>query len=273
MTGLDIEQRPSRRLWIFAGLSALALHLGGAALAVAHLKSDDLDDALGAPAIEIGLEMSSPKLDPTDLPPGPDTDASVASPALAEQKAELKETDLPKDTPTETDNPDRLVTPNDAKKPVVEDAKIAAVETQASQEMIAAETTVVPSSDNIPQGTRSVAAAQGTGATAQRIRATWQKELIGGCSTSAKALSAERSLESAEILVGFALDRTGHVLSANIVKGSGDSVFDEAALAMIRRSDPVPQPPPLVADEGLSFHAAGDLPRQGQELGIVMGRA
>jgi outer membrane biosynthesis protein TonB len=30
-------------------------------------------------------------------------------------------------------------------------------------------------------------------------------------------------------------------------------VFDEAALAMIHRSDPVPPPPPLVADEGLSF--------------------
>ena len=50
----------------------------------------DLDDDLGAPAIEIGLEMMSPHLEPTDLPPGPDTEASVASPALAEQKAELK---------------------------------------------------------------------------------------------------------------------------------------------------------------------------------------
>ena len=109
MTGLDLEQKPSRRLWIFAGLTALALHLGGVALAVAHLRSDELDDAFGAPAIEIGLEMSSPRLDPTDLPPGPDTEASVASPALAEQKAEVKETDLPKDTPTETDNPDRVV--------------------------------------------------------------------------------------------------------------------------------------------------------------------
>ena len=29
--------------------------------------------------------------------------------------------------------------------------------------------------------------------------------------------------------------------------------FDEAALAMLKRADPVPQPPPLVADEGLSF--------------------
>jgi hypothetical protein len=120
MTTLDLEQRPSRRLWLFAGISALALHLGGVALAVAHLKSDELDEDLGAPAIEIGLEMTSPRLDPTDLPPGPDTDASVASPALAEQKAELKETDLPKDTPTETDQADRVVTPNDVNKPVEE---------------------------------------------------------------------------------------------------------------------------------------------------------
>jgi len=252
MAGVDIEQKPSRLLWIFAGLGALALHLGGAALAVAHLKSDELDDALGAPAIEIGLELTAPKLDPTDLPPGPDTDASVASPALAEQKAELKETELPKDTPTETDNPDRVVTPNDAQKPVEDDTKIAAVQTQASQESVAAEATATPSSDNIPQGTRSVAPAQGTGTTAQRIRATWQKELIAHLDKH-KRYPANRNLKSAEILVGFALDRTGHVLSANIVKGSGDSVFDEAALAMIRRSDPVPQPPPIVADEGLNF--------------------
>jgi periplasmic protein TonB len=53
--------------------------------------------------------------------------------------------------------------------------------------------------------------------------------------------------------VRFALDRTGHVLSASIVRGSGDASFDEAALAMMRRADPVPPPPPRVADEGLTF--------------------
>src|SRR6202021_2552616 len=47
---------------------------------------------------------------------GLDSGASVASPARAAQKAEPKETELPKDIPTETDDPDRVVTPNDAKK-------------------------------------------------------------------------------------------------------------------------------------------------------------
>src|SRR3977135_3862944 len=117
MSSLDTEQKPSRRLWIFAGLGALALHVGGGALAVAHLRANDLDESLGGPAIRIGLELMSPHLTDPDLPPGPDTDASVASPALAEQKAEVKETELPKDVPTETEEPDRVVAPNHSKKP------------------------------------------------------------------------------------------------------------------------------------------------------------
>jgi periplasmic protein TonB len=252
MPDLDTEQKPSRRLWVLAAMGALALHIGGVVLAIAHLRTDDLDDSRGAPAIEIGLEMMSPHLESTDLPPGPDADASVASPALAEQKAEVKETELPKDVPTETEDPDRVVTPNDQKKPTEDDTKLAAVQTSASTESVAAEATATPSSEAIQQGPRSVAPAQGIGESARRMRATWQKELIAHLDKH-KRYPAARSQKSAEIVVSFALDRMGHVLSISIVKGSGDAAFDEAALAMVRRSDPVPQPPPLVADEGLSF--------------------
>src|SRR5260370_41455970 len=108
MPDLDSEQTPSRRLWILAAVGALALHVGGGALAVVHLQTDDLDDSLGAPAIALGLELMSPRLEASDLPPGPDTDASLASPALADQKAELNDTERPKDVPTAPDYPDRL---------------------------------------------------------------------------------------------------------------------------------------------------------------------
>ena len=252
MSDINIEQKTSRRLWIFAALGALALHIGGAALAVAHLRTDDPDDSLGAPAIEVGLEMESPHLEATDLPPGPDADASVASPALAEQKAEVKETDVPKEVPTETEDPDQVVTPNDSQKPKEDEPKVAAVETSASTESVAAEATATPSTEAIPEGPRSVAPVQGTGEAVQRMRATWQKELIAHLDKH-KRYPSDRSEKSAEILVSFALDRLGHVLSANIVKGSGDAAFDQAALAMVRKSDPVPMPPPLVADEGLNF--------------------
>jgi periplasmic protein TonB len=247
----DAEPRPSRLLWIFAGLAALLLHVGGAALAVAHLRVVEPDDALGAPAIEIGLELTSPHNEPADLPPGPDSEASVASPALPEQKAEVRDTELPKDVPTESDNPDRLVTPNKIDKPE-DDTKVAAVQTTASIESIASEATARPSSEELPEGKRSIAPAHGIGASVQRARVTWQKELMAHLDRH-KRYPAERLQRSAEIVVGFVLDRMGHVLSTSIVKGSGDAAFDEAALAMIRRSDPVPQPPPAVADEGLNF--------------------
>ena len=251
MTGLD-EQKPSRRLWISAAVIALALHVGGAALAIAHLQNEEADDALGASAIEVGLELASVHREVTDLPPGPDTDASAASPQLAEQQAEVKETDLPQDKPTEPDEADRVVTETESKKPKEDDPKIAAVQTQASTESVAAEATATPSSEAIPEGPRSVAPAIGSGETARRARVTWQKELVAHLDKH-KRYPAERSQKSAEIMVSFVLDRVGRVLSASIVKGSGDTAFDEAALAMLKRSDPVPQPPPLVADEGLSF--------------------
>src|SRR5882757_7243693 len=251
MAELD-EQKPSRRLWIFAGVCALVLHLGGGALAIAHLQTDEDDDALGATAMEVGIELASVRREATDLPPGPDTDASTASPQLAEQKAEVKETELPKDTPTEAEDPDRVVTQNESKKPKEDDPKIAAVQAQASTESVAAEATATPSSEAIPEGPRSIAPAIGTGETARRVRATWQKELVAHLDKHKKYLS-ERQQKAAEIYVRFTLDRLGHVLSAAIEKSSGDTAFDEAALAMVRRSDPVPAPPPLVADEGLSF--------------------
>src|SRR3954453_21420605 len=105
MSDLEIERQPSRRLWVLAALAALALHLGGVALAIAHLQTDDGDDGLAANGVEIAFEMASPKATDDNLPPGPDTDASQASPQLAEQKAEVKQTELPKDRPTEAEDP------------------------------------------------------------------------------------------------------------------------------------------------------------------------
>ena len=117
MSDLDLEQKPSRRLWIFAALAALALHLGGAALAITHLRIDEGDEGLGVAGAEYAVEMASPKATDEDLPPGPDADPSQASAQLAEQKAEVKETELPKDQPTEAEDPDRIVTPHESQKP------------------------------------------------------------------------------------------------------------------------------------------------------------
>jgi TonB family protein len=252
MPDLDSGHQPSMRLWVLAALGALAIHVGGAALAVAHLPTADSETELGAQAIEIGLEMMSPHLDPTDAPAGPNTEASAASPALAEQKAVVEEAELPKEVPTETVDPDRVVTLNNAEKPKEDEPKAAQVQTPAATDSVAQVAMATPSVEDVPQG-RSQAPIPGTAKSLQLTRASWFARLGAHFEKHKRAPDVPK-LKNVKVVVNVTFDRLGHVVSSSILEGSGDRAYDQAALSMLHRSDPVPKPPPLVADDGLNFH-------------------
>ena len=252
MSDLETEHKPSMRLWGLAVLGALAIHLGGAALAVGYLQTDNSETELGAQAIEIGLEMTSPHLEPTDATAGPNAEASAASPALAEQKAVAEESELPKDVPTETADPDRVVAPNDAQKPKEDDPKVEQVQTSAATESVAQEAMATPSIADVPEG-RSQAPVQGTGKSLQRTRASWFARLSAHFEKHKRPPDVPK-FKNVKVVVNVTFDRLGHIVSSSILEGSGDRAYDQAALSMLRRSDPVPKPPPLVADEGLNFN-------------------
>lgn len=255
MPDLDAAQKPSVRLWIFAGLGAVAIHAGCVALAVAHMRFDDVDEAPGAPAIEIGLEMASPRLETTDLPPGPNADLVPESAAAAEQKAVVKQTELPKDLPTEAEDPDRMVALNSSKTPqqddTQDDAKAAPVQATASTESTLVEAKAMPSVEEVPEG-RSQAPVEGTGKSLQHLRASWFAEVIAHFQKHTRTPAVPKQ-KRVKVMVNVTFDRLGHVVSSTIAESSGDAAYDEAALAMLRRSDPVPRPPPLIADEGLNY--------------------
>jgi len=249
---LDVEPLPlPRTVWVVAALGALAIHAACGALAFHYLQRD-ADSDLGAPGIMIDVDLVSPHGDPTDLPVGPDTDASAPSPAEVAQKAVVERTDLPTAVPVETDDPYRVVSPMDSPKPKDDDPKILTIQAQPSEQSAAAEATAVPTVESAVPSSRSTAPALGTGTSAVRERVTWEKELAAHFDKH-KRYPADREMQPAEVVVNFVLDRMGHVVSSHVVRGSGDSAFDDAALTMLQRSDPVPPPPPLVADEGLTF--------------------
>ena len=252
MSAADSPARLTRPVWIAAALGALALHAGGVALAFASMQADESDQDLGAPAIEIGVELTTSRINPTGLPVGPDSEASVASPARVDQEKQVQETDLPKAAPMETDDPERVVALDSPKEPKEEEPKPAAQDSRASTATAAAEETAMPAVDNAALAPRSAAPALGTGDSLRRDVVTWQKELAAHFNKH-KTYPADRSMQNAEVLVSFVLDRTGHIVTAAIVKGSGDPSFDAAALAMLKRADPVPAPPALMADQGLAF--------------------
>jgi TonB family protein len=252
MSNFETEHRPPRRrIWILAAVLALLVHAAGAAAVLANLQIDDAESELGAQAIEVGLVMSSPRAEPTNLSPGPDTEASVASPALPEQKVAEEQAELPKDVPTETEHPDRVVALNEQQTPKEDDPKVAQVQTPASPETVAQQAMATPSVQEAPEGA-SQAPVQGIGDSLQHLQATWNANMSAHFKRHLRAPDTPRD-KNVKVVVKITVDRLGHIVSGSIAESSGDPAYDKAALAMLRRSDPVPKPPPLVADAGLTF--------------------
>ena len=243
---------PSRKVWVFAVFVALALHAGIVGLVLFELDQQADDSELGAPALAIGIDLASPRFPPSNLPPGPESEASMASQAAAEQRPTTLQPELPKETPTESEQADRLVTLNEVTPPAEEMPEVAVQQVAPSEESVAQEAMAPPSVETPVEAPQSVTIDQGTAASRQRARVTWQRELMAHLDRY-KRYPAERLQRDAEIVVNLLLDRTGRVVSTSIAKSSGHAAFDEAAVAMVQRASPLPAPPPLVADEGLTF--------------------
>lgn len=244
------EERHDGRLWMLATFLAVSLHLAGAATALFALRGDIDDDASGAPGIEISLEpVSSRDESREDLPPGPVTEESAAAaPSVA--SAETKENLEDNIARTEADDAD--LSHNAKPDRPVEDEKSQKAQQVVSNESAASEATAPPKSEALKKADHAASPVQGADNAANAVKLTWQKALMAHLNR-AKRYPAGGGRRAAEAHVHFTLDRRGHVLDYSIRRSSGLPLFDEAALAMMKRADPVPMPPPAMADEGFSF--------------------
>ncbi|NUR10857.1 MAG: TonB family protein [Bradyrhizobium sp.] len=244
------ELRPSRKLWILAAVAALVLHLGGAALALAHLRADDDDDGLGAAGAEFAVEMTSPPVQESNLPLAPtESDESEERPALPEQKTETKETDLPQDRPQQVEDADRIVTENKTKKEQDEDPKLAAVETpamEASQKSVAADRQTFE--DATREGEKAMAPVLGIGKDLLKLTADWNRKISAHLAAH-KVNPEGKEPKDQTAKVSFALNRKGNVISVDVVESSGDAAYDAAAISMVHKSDPFPIPPAELTED------------------------
>ncbi|MEI9916412.1 MAG: hypothetical protein WDN29_12110 [Methylovirgula sp.] len=51
-------------IWLISACAALALHAGSIATAAYYMKPAEVEDDLGAPAVEVGIEFAAPHLQP-----------------------------------------------------------------------------------------------------------------------------------------------------------------------------------------------------------------
>jgi len=248
------REAASRRVaphWLIAGCAALALHGGAAAFALME-RETELDDAVGAAAIEIGLDFEAPHNDPSFLPPGQEAEESRAALETPEQKMKTDDKALPEAQMTDAEDAEQQAAPKpvetpDEKKP--EEAKQNTVATQASVE---AEAAAAPSSEAAKESPRSRAPDLGVGEKARRAVLTWQKQLAAHLDR-AKRYPAEGAGRGATVKVRFRIDRMGRLQMSEPGAPGQDAAFEAVALAMLKRADPVPPPPPEIADVGLTF--------------------
>lgn len=238
----------SAGFWGAAAVCALCAHVALAAVVLIELH-DEPDEDLGAPGIEVAFELASPQTAPVALPQGVESEASAASAAQAEQKAKPQDSEFKPLPQSETADINAVQNPE---KTDETDPERNAQQVKPAEESAAQEATAPTSIPNAAVAPKATTFAQGTAEALQRVRVSWQKELLVHLNRY-KRYPSDRSGKSAEIVVAMHLDRTGRVVAANVIRSSGDTAFDRAALSMVERASPVPVPPPLVADLGLDF--------------------
>jgi protein TonB len=231
-------------LWVSAGLIALVLNFGCLVIAL-WVTLPDETPLSGAVVQRIEIDLSESGygatetgVDRTDASEtAPDKKADSASPppqaAAAVPKTPAIDTSSGERDSQRPDGDNAATTDESAGQAV---ASSAAVSATLHESLSPARITTGPNADE----------------DVQRIRLNWERRLLIHLGHHKRNPSgAFRS--RAEVTLTFVLLRNGHVLSAKVSKSSGDASIDQAAMAMIRRSNPVPPPPTVVANQGLTF--------------------
>jgi len=241
--------RNDNRLWTkSAGVAAL-LHAAALGALLFEMRGEIDEDAGGAPAIEISMEPAAPRVaDAPDAPIGPVSDESAASASAVAASSRAAEDE--KITRTQSEDAD--LSRNDSKQKPVQESQAPQSEEVRVNDSAASEAAAPAKTETEKVADRPTAPAQGVDPKVRAAILTWQKQLVAHLNR-AKRYPAAGARRSAEVGVYFAIDRRGHVVAASVKRSSGLEPFDEAALAMMKRADPVPPPPAALADEGLTF--------------------
>lgn len=89
---------------------------------------------------------------------------------------------------------------------------------------------------------------------APHIVPSWQTNLVRHLEQFKRyPSSAQENGEEGVVLLGFSVDRSGHVLEHRIVRSSGHAALDNEVMAMIERAQPLPPFPATMTEDKLDL--------------------
>jgi len=214
-TALD---RSELRIWVVSAVVVLGLHAAGtAALFTWH--DPDLAGVTSEGPIEVDLAPYAPPSETVeDIAPGPLQQEEAPPPPPKQEKVEEK-IDEKVDVPPAPVPPVAALPPPEPPKPKPEPTPVPVAPAPA--------TTAPPRAH----------------ASSAQVRAWWadiSQRLQGN---KLYPPFARAHGEMGVVQLAFSLDRQGHVISSKIVKSSGYTSLDQAAIDAVQRAQPFPVPP------------------------------
>ncbi|WNM08844.1 TonB family protein [Komagataeibacter nataicola] len=193
-------------------------------------------------AIDLAPEPVATPAPPTDAPPGPMQVLSQPDPT-PQPPPEITAPPSPApNPPVAVPREEDRKTPPKKKRPLppVKDAP-------PDRKPPAAATTAPPGLVAPPAATQAAPMPEGDPAHATHAMPSWQAALLARLEHYKRyPAQAQAGRQEGVALLHFAMDRQGHVLSARIGHSAGHALLDEETLALLRRADPLPVPPPEV---------------------------
>jgi protein TonB len=221
MIALAADDVADLRRWMISGVVVLLAHGSIAAGMVRWRETVEPGEPGGAAVvIDFAPVVVAPATQPSNIAPGPKQEMSEAVP---EQKVERRPVEEPPPDVPSAPNPEIAVEPpREAKQEVTQESNVTVQET-APPQFVPAQTTAIPA---------------------------WQTQILALLERHKRYPVAAQSRHQQGIAqVFFSLDREGRVVDSRIVRSAGVAALDAEALALLKRAQPFPRPPPELAGE------------------------
>jgi protein TonB len=247
MIGLAAEDWIDVRRWLICGAVVLGAHAGLGAAMVHWSDSDDPSLPASALVIDFSPIAAVPQQLDSELPPGPEQVMSDASPNRPTESVEEKPEEKVEQKTVDEDMPELPPAPNPemavAPKEVQQEAP------QRLEPRAPAPATTAPQA--IPDQVAAIPVAPMQGPMAPRpsnALPTWKIQVAALLERNKRYPShAHARREQGVVHLFFSLDRKGMVIGSRIATSSGSAALDEEAIALVRRAQPFPPPPPELA--------------------------
>lgn len=208
--------------WTIAGLIVLGIHAGAVTYFLAKHQPDEVSDNSGSVSVELAPVDSAPDAVEEDLAPA--TETMVESQPVPEVLNEKPPDEVVEQFPDDPLTLDPIPISKQPEK--VED-------------------TPPPPAPRTAQKVRGGAPA---------VDPSWQADLVRQLQRVKRyPPQAQSRSEQGVVLLGFTLDRTGHVLSHKIARSSGYPDLDNEVTAMITRAQPLPPFPAAMTQPSIDL--------------------